>query len=324
MKISKFVSGIVLGILLPLLIAEGYLRIFPVKDIHTYLGEDSPLTGFYKPHDDFSVTYESWEAMSRDNALTEEKFSNYINSSDSRPLWVLCGSSFADMLKRDMQEVIHDKKIAKFHRHKVILPLQIAQLQMLLEKGLRPQKIFFVLLTPEGGRLAEHPLNTSYISSKGALLYQPRKGPAAVNWLIENSRVGLTAWVRSGQAIGTPGFKRRHLYDSVPRQVVDDFRSLFSAFAEIAEAKGVEISIILIPRKRQILKGEGFAFQDTLDNLFQTLGFTIIDPRQEFLTADNSHELYLIHDGHVSKAGNNIIIQRILQLESTHSGSNAS
>ena len=315
MEKSKFIFGIVLGMVLPLFIAEAYLRLFPVKDIQVYLGEDSPLTGFYKPHDEFGVTYESWEAMSRDNMLTENMFETHINGSDSRPLWIICGSSFADMLKSDMQEVIQDKWIAKFHRHKVILPLQIAQLQMLLDKGIHPQKIYFVLLTLEGGVLAEHPLTTRYISSKGALLYHPRKGPMKINWLIENSRVGLTAWVRSGQAIGTPGFKRRHLHDSVPKQVVDDFRSLFSAFAEIAEEKGVEISIILVPRTRQILKGADFAFQDTLGGLFQELGFTVIDPREEFLTANNRYELF-IPDGHLSKAGNNIIIQLILQSES--------
>jgi hypothetical protein len=101
----------------------------------------------------------------------------------------------------------------------------------------------------------------------------------------------------------------------VPKQVVDDFRSLFSAFAEIAEEKGVEISIILVPRTRQILKGADFAFQDTLGGLFQELGFTVIDPREEFLTANNRYELF-IPDGHLSKAGNNIIIQLILQSES--------
>jgi hypothetical protein len=107
----------------------------------------------------------------------------------------------------------------------------------------------------------------------------------------------------------------------VPKQVVDDFRTLFSAFAEIAEQKGVEISIILVPRKRQILKGEDFAFQDALGRLFQELGFTVIDPREAFLAAENRHELYFVHDGHVSVAGDNIIIEHILQLESIQSGS---
>ena len=116
--------------------------------------------------------------------------------------------------------------------------------------------------------------------------------------------------------------KRRHLYDSVPKQVVDDFRSLFSPFAEIAEEEGIEISIILVPRKRQILKGEDFAFQDTLGGLFQDFGFTVIDPREAFLAAENRHELF-IPDGHLSKAGNHIIIQHILQPESTRFGRNA-
>ena len=46
---SRFVIGVLIGLLVPLLFGEAYARLRPPADIQEYLGDASPLKGIYRP-----------------------------------------------------------------------------------------------------------------------------------------------------------------------------------------------------------------------------------------------------------------------------------
>ena len=58
--------GSALAVITLLALAEVFLRWFPPRDLHPYLGEESPLVGLYAPDQDFGITYRSWDAFLTD------------------------------------------------------------------------------------------------------------------------------------------------------------------------------------------------------------------------------------------------------------------
>ena len=306
------VFGILTGIFIPLILAEVYLSHFPLDEVKPFMGKESPLSGIYTPHDGFGISYKSIEDMYDDNHLNDKRVSQMINNSENKRLWLICGTSFADSLYGDAKKIIKGFKVAKLHRHGISLPLYMAQTEMLLKRGLRPEKIFFVILTIEAGALGDQPLDTRYISSKGALLYKPRSAPTGLDWFVRNTTTGLAAWVKSGKASGNlGGFKRKSLNKRVDDKIVADFRRLFENMVKTARTAGIDISVILVPRRRQMRKRAGFVFQDTLRPVFESLGIEVIDLKDDFFAQDDISRLYVL-DGHLSKRGNKIIIKRML------------
>src|SRR5689334_2433725 len=67
--------------------AEAFVRFFPPRDLHTYLGESSPLTGPFAPDDDFGAGYRSWAAFRDDNAERLAQFGPFDSAGDPRPVW---------------------------------------------------------------------------------------------------------------------------------------------------------------------------------------------------------------------------------------------
>src|SRR2546423_13948848 len=57
----RFLLGGALAVVTLLALAEAYLRCFPPRDLHPYLGEETPLAGLYAPDEDFGITYRSWD-----------------------------------------------------------------------------------------------------------------------------------------------------------------------------------------------------------------------------------------------------------------------
>src|SRR5688500_16744894 len=79
--------GVALAVLPLAAVAETYVRLFPPKDLHPYLGEMSPLTGLYQPDEDFGVTYRSWETFRNDNAERLGAFGPFAATTDARRTW---------------------------------------------------------------------------------------------------------------------------------------------------------------------------------------------------------------------------------------------
>jgi hypothetical protein len=310
-------AGLIVGLVLPLATTESYLRWFPAKETYPYLGDKSPLTGAYVVHDKFGITYRSWDDMMEENKKNMEAYSAV--RADGRPLWLLYGASFARYLAKDCSEVVLDHRSAVLHKHGVDLPLQMAHLEMLLGDGLKPEHVFFVMLALEGISLGEHPLGSRQINKNGAVVYVPRPAPWPLDWFVKNTRIGLTLWVRTRQALIHPRFKGRHLYRSVDKGILDDFRRLYGDLSEVTRSSGVKVSVILIPRYGQIMKHQGFGFQNDLTPMLEKLGFDVIDPKEAFLKDEAPARLF-IPDGHLSKAGDAIIIEMMQKRKGTSSG----
>src|SRR5262245_10016167 len=90
----RFALGVALAVALMVALAETYLRLFPPRDLHPYLGADSPLTGFYAPDADFAVAYRSWDAFVADNSERLGPHLPLVGHPDSRPVWAFFGNSF--------------------------------------------------------------------------------------------------------------------------------------------------------------------------------------------------------------------------------------
>src|SRR6516162_3402831 len=137
----QFVLGFALAVVLLGGLAEGYLRLFPPRDLYPYLGEDCPLTGIYKPDDDFSVTYQSWEALRDDNADRLREYLPLGADAGGRRLWAFFGNSFVQapgMLADHTRAGVPDHRIFNLGRNEHLF-LRLAQIKLLLENGLRPE-----------------------------------------------------------------------------------------------------------------------------------------------------------------------------------------
>ena len=93
----RFTVGCVLAVALLFGLAEAFLRLFPPRDLHPYLGERSPLAGIYKPDRAFGVAYQSFDAFAADNAKALKPWLPLHAPPDHRPSWAMFGSSFVHM-----------------------------------------------------------------------------------------------------------------------------------------------------------------------------------------------------------------------------------
>src|SRR5262249_30922167 len=90
----RFVLGVVLAAGLLLILAEGFLRLFPPRDLHQFLGEESPLTDVYKPAPASGVTSRDWDAFAVQNGKRLAPYLPLKHNPDARPTWAFFGNSF--------------------------------------------------------------------------------------------------------------------------------------------------------------------------------------------------------------------------------------
>jgi hypothetical protein len=142
-------------------LAELFLRWFPPRDLHAFLGEASPLTGIYRADADFGVSYLSWKAFCRDNAARLGPLP-LSRQDDGRPLWAFFGNSFVQapgMLADHARAHVPDRRIFNLGRNEHV-PLRFAQIKLLLDNGLEPDRLFFNLMPADLLILGEQPLET--------------------------------------------------------------------------------------------------------------------------------------------------------------------
>jgi hypothetical protein len=297
-----------------LVLAEGYLRLFPPRDLHQFLGEESPLTDVWKADPDFGVTYRDWDAFAAQNA---ERLAPYLplkNNPDARPTWAFFGNSFVQapgMLADHARARVTDHRIFNLGRNE-LLQVRFAQVKLLLEHGLEPERIFVTLMPPDLLLLGPHPLQTMHVTARGAITYTPRPQLPAVDWLVRHSRLALTALVRSKRHQGNPRFNGKRLYEHIDPILLADLRYLFGNLAKITRAHNSPVTVILIPGYHQIARGDSFNFQDTLAPMFRELGFDVHDPREVFCSHPDPESLF-IPDRHFNDAGNKILLNDLLR-----------
>src|SRR5258707_460868 len=295
----RFVAGVLIGLLVPLLFGEAYIRLRPPADIQEYLGDESPLKGIYRPDPVLGADYRT---------INDYRPSEAPPFAEIRPLnvpqtWLFFGNSFAHKMSVTARNELPSHRILFFGESKDRLHLRIAQARMLLENGLRPERMIFTLISGEIAAYAKLPLSSVYVNRGGAITYRVRMPPAPWDQILIRSRLALMAWIHSGLYQANPGFRPWHITETVPETVVSDFRRLFGALGELSRKQGVPVTVIIFPDRRQILGNSKFAMQKTMIELGQEAGLDVFDPHDVVLGYADKAALYE-PDWHYTPTGN--------------------
>jgi hypothetical protein len=307
----RFLLGCGLSITLLLGLAEGFLQLFPPTDLKPFLGEKSGLVGHYKADPEFAVTYRSFQAFADDNGRGIKRFQSEARAGGPRPVWAMFGNSFVQapgMLADTARRRLGDRVIFNLGRNEPLC-VRFAQIKLLLDNGLKPERVFIAILPID--MPLDQPLNSIQITSQGALTQRPHLPPGAGGWLVQNSRLALTAWCRLGlhQPLDA---NRRSIHNQVPEPLQADLSRLFGGLARASREHGVPVTMILIPSHDQICKGASFGFQDTLTSLARRYGLDVCDVRESFLNHPDKPALF-IPDKHFSDLGNEILLDELLR-----------
>jgi hypothetical protein len=311
---SAFVLGIALAWAALLGLAEAYLRLFPPRDLHPYLGEQSPRTGPFTPDPDFGVSYRSWEAFRADNAEHLTPYLPLCGNPDRRPVWAFFGNSFVQapgMLADTARAALPERRVFNLGRNEHLF-VRLAQIKFLLDHGLAPERIFVLVMPLDLAILSRQPLETVRATARGALAYEPRHPGGALGCLTRYSRTAFTAWARGGRHHGNPDFRMAALCGPPDPRLRGDTQRLFANLARVTRARGVPVTVLLVPSYTQVCGRDGFGLQDALAPLFREQGLDVFDPRDAFAGAADREGLFL-SDRHFNERGNRLLLQELLR-----------
>src|SRR5262249_43820135 len=140
---------------------EAFLRFFPPRDFQPYLGDESGLEGPFRRDQRWGVGYRSWEAFQALYAERLAQLGPLPDDAGGRPTWAMFGTSFVrapGMPGDTARAALPHKRIFHLARNEP-LPVRFAQADLLLEQGLRPERLFIVLLPHDVWGLADHSLD---------------------------------------------------------------------------------------------------------------------------------------------------------------------
>jgi hypothetical protein len=198
--------------------------------------------------------------------------------------------------------------------------------QTLLESGLKPHRIFVVLVPVDIATIGPQPIATVTANGSGALVYRPRLPPFEfASKMINHSRVAFCAWVRTGQAKGNPDFNPKELYEYIPQRTLSDIELLFGNLAMLQRAHGVPIDIVLVPTWEQVVGNKNWSFQNRLAQTATRANLNVIDPRNDFLSLSKRDRPSLyVPDKHLSASGNRRLLDAIVKHVNSESRANMS
>ena len=305
-------GGIAAAIMLAAL-GELFLRYFPPSDNQEYLGKASLETGPFIPSAKFGIAYRSWQAFADSNC---DYLAEYLplDQSDGRPTWAMFGSSFVQMqgmLADTTRSRLPGVRVFNLRRNETLI-VRLAQIETLLEHGLRPQRIVVALMPLDVWALAKQPLSTVTVSPGGALAYKPRLPPPPCDLFVQNSALARTAWFRTGRHIGDPDFRLSQIEQGLPPRLRTEMAHVFGELERLSKQFDVPVTILLIPGLPQITRGMSFAFQDDAGALLREIGLDVCDPRERFLACSEPQSLFL-PDKHFSPRGNQILLDALLE-----------
>jgi hypothetical protein len=310
-----FSAGLLCSLAVVLAAGEFYLIRFPPRELQPYLGNDSPLTGPLAPDDRLTVRYRSWNDFQTDYSQRLEFYQPLFATEARRPIWALFGNSFVHapgMLGDTARDRITSRTIFYLARNEP-LSVRLAQIELLLQRGIVPERIFFVILPIEVHAFALNSLDQIYVNDKGALTYRPRLPPGVLGTVVGGSRLALSAWMRTKLHQGVPGFRQSQINQPLTGTMRADMERILDDLRYITGPRGVPVTIVLIPNYEQITRGDSFELLDQLGELSRARGFHVCDTRDAFLThpAPRRRELF-IPDKHFSPVGNQMLLEAIL------------
>lgn len=293
-----------------LALGEGYARLRLPSDIRQHLGGHLSNNNIYKPDPVLGADYRSYEDFHAENIqrLTD------LGSLDSPlPTWLFFGNSFVQgpgMLADTARRVRPDMRVFNLGKN-IDLNLRVAQARLLLRAGLRPLRIFFILLPHDLWSIGRHPLSFIEVTSEGAITTRIR-WPDSAWGFIAASRLVTIAWIRSGRATLDPSFDGRLVAEVPSPRVKADLSDMLGVLAELFRQFGVPTTVVAVPNREQIFGKSGFGFQETLKELCELKGLDYFDARHPLIDATDKGALFE-SDWHFSARGNALLLEGLLE-----------
>lgn len=306
----RFVLGLSTGFILPLLFAEVFVRLRPPSDIQPWLGEHSSLTGNYQPDPILGADYRSFEDFRQAYAA---RLGELGPLHSDRPTWAWFGNSFVQapgMLGETAQAELPRVRMFYLARNES-LNLRVAQVRLLLESGLRPERIVFALLPIDVAELGKQPLASIFVTRRGAITNQVRKPGPPLDALLAVSRFATVAWIRSGQHVWDRSFRPKHVTKALPPVLADDLRKFMSVLGEASRKSSVPITVLLIPNREQIFGTAGYALQDAVVDMCRAEHLDSFDARHVFGNDADKRSLFL-PDWHFTPRANQLLLTHLL------------
>ena len=318
----RIIEGATIGLVVLLAVVGGevFLRTYPPDDLKPFLPEYDQTAGPYQPSENLGFAFASFDALVEENPRTLKKplqQNKGYHKQWPADTWALFGTSFvhmrgalADTIRREWP----DQPIQLLDRREK-LPVRVAQLRTLLEKGYRPSRAFFVIMPVDLEPLLHQPLKSLRITTEGNIAYRafyPHPG-LPNQWLepvVTQSRFLTATWIRLGWHKANPWADRSALYDGLPRSLEEDVTIILGELQRLQSTHHLPISLILIPTHRQSKGQRQFYFQDDVKTIAQQHQLDVIDPRQVFVNDKQPASLYLA-DGHLSKKGNLVLLDQL-------------
>jgi hypothetical protein len=287
---------------------EAYLRVSPPSDLAPYL-PDSDRTGPFRDDPRYGVQYRSLELLAADNPGRFDQYRPLFNNPSPPRTWAFFGSSVVHgpaMLADTSRQFVPQRLTFNLPKPEPF-PVRLAQAEFLLDSGLKPERIFLVII-PLDISFPKHALDQYRATAGGALAYTPRLPPVGRN-LVWHSRLALKGWTQTKLHQNQPYSSA--FYDSVDDSIRADVRTIFGHLGEAAARHGVPVTVVLVPNDAQICRPLGRALQDVLAEESRAVGFDVCDVCEAFRAWPNKPELF-IPDKHFSDVGNRLLLSEII------------
>jgi hypothetical protein len=314
----RFTVAAVAAVFCVLALGEGFARFAPPQVVRDYFRYGEAADGIFRPDPELGADYRSFDVLQRAFA---DAFDAIGPLQDPTPTWLMFGNSFVQapgMLADTARAAMPDKRIVNLPRN-VDLPLRVAQARLLLDAGLRPQRLIFVLLPLDMTHIGSRPLAYIDVTPNGAITTRARwpEGPLGV--VTNASRLAAIAWIRSGRSVGDPAFRREDVSNAPSPRVRQDLATILGVLARSARQHDVPVTVVAIPNREQIFGQHGRGFQAELGAICADLGLDFFDAGPVFV-ADADKKTLFLPDWHFSERGNRLLLGGLLDHLGSRSG----
>jgi hypothetical protein len=305
-----FTLGLLSAFAAVLALGEGFAHLQLPSDVRQNLGEGLTGSGIHKSDPVLGADYRSYEDFRANDAPRLAK----LGPLDApTPTWLFLGNSFVQapgMLADTAQASQPDKRIVSLGKN-VDLPLRVAQARLLLRAGLRPQRVFFVMLPIDLLSIGSRPLGSITVTPGGLMSTRVRWPDPPWGQFVRASRLATIVWMRSGRAVGDPGFRPR-LVDEIPSpRIQADLIDMLGVLSDISREFGVPVTVVTIPDREQIFAKAGFGLQATMLEICKRMDLDFYDARRPFVEASDKMTLFE-PDWHFSARGNALLLEGLL------------
>ena len=307
------VCGFVIAMGCVFALGELYLQLTPPGDLAEHLGVESPKAGPFAPDDRYGARPRSLAALDADNPGKLDPYRHLFHNPKPPRVWAFFGSSFAQapgMLADTTRWLVSNRTTFNLGKNE-ILPVRLAQAELLLDEGLPIERIFIVVIPLDGFFFALHSLEQIRVTPNGGISYDPRM-PAVGGWFVRNSRLVRQCWTQTGWHQNSPSYPTRRLNDQYDGPMLADYTKLFGHFAVAMRQRRVPVTMVLIPNYEQTSRGAGFAFQNAITPVLREQGYDVCDVREAFMTHPDKPSLF-IPDKHFSDTGNRLLLATVLE-----------